>query len=93
MANQHGEDRAGHEHDPRWSAVDKYMSTHLLAPSRNKYHEALEFTQSNSRAKGLPQISVFACQGKLLAMQIKITGAKNVLEVGTPGRILCDLDG
>ena len=87
MANKHGEGPAppGHEHDARWTAVDKYMNAHLLAPSRNKYHDALEFARSNSRAKGLRDIAIFAGQGKMLALQIKITGAKNVLEVGTLG--------
>lgn len=76
---------ANHEHDPRWTAVDDYMNAQLLGPPRNKYHEALEFTRSNSSAKGLRDIAVFAGQGKMLALQIKLTGAKNVLEVGTLG--------
>ncbi|KIW32806.1 uncharacterized protein PV07_04326 [Cladophialophora immunda] len=74
-----------HEHDPRWTAVDQYTNGHLLGPSRNPYHAALEFAQSNSRAKGLPDIAVFPAQGKLLSLQIQITGAKNILEVGTLG--------
>jgi len=85
MATNYGEDPPLHEHDARWTAVDDYMNAHLLAPSRNKYHEALEFARSNSRAKGLRDIAVFAGQGKMLALQIKLTGAKNVLEVGTLG--------
>ncbi|KIY00613.1 uncharacterized protein Z520_03276 [Fonsecaea multimorphosa CBS 102226] len=83
--NQPGGYSVMHEHDPRWTAVDEYANGHLLAPSRNPYHEALEFTRSNSRAKGLPDIAVFAAQGKFMSMQIQITGAKNVLEVGTLG--------
>ncbi|KAJ9606926.1 hypothetical protein H2200_008937 [Cladophialophora chaetospira] len=85
MATKHSEGPPNHEHDPRWTAVDEYMEAHLHAPSRNKYHEALEFTRSNSSAKGLKDIAVFAGQGKMLALQIKLTGAKNVLEVGTLG--------
>ncbi|OAP60011.1 hypothetical protein AYL99_05013 [Fonsecaea erecta] len=72
-----------HEHDPRWTAVDEYANSHLLSPSRNPYHEALEYARSNSQAKGLPDIAVFAAQGKFLSLQIQVTGAKNILEVGT----------
>jgi predicted O-methyltransferase YrrM len=74
-----------HEHDARWTAVAEYMDSHLLASSRNPYHEALQFARSNSRAKGLKDIAVFAGQGKMLALQIKVTRAKNILEVGTLG--------
>lgn len=74
-----------HEHDPRWAAVDEYVSTHLLAPSRNKYHEALAFAHANSLAKGLPDIALFPAQGKLLSLQIKLLSATNILEVGTLG--------
>ncbi|KIW91788.1 uncharacterized protein Z519_07758 [Cladophialophora bantiana CBS 173.52] len=85
MAMNQGLEPLPHEHDPRWTAVDEYTNAHLLAPSRNKYHEALEFAHSNSLARGLPDIAVFPGQGKLLSMQIQITGAKNILEVGTLG--------
>jgi predicted O-methyltransferase YrrM len=85
MAGNPNPESSIHERDPRWTAVDEYMNSHLLAPSRNKYHDALQFARSNSREKGLMDIAVFAAQGKMLAMQIKLTGAKNVLEVGTLG--------
>ena len=85
MENKQGSEPHLPEHDLRWSAVDEYMNSHLLAPSRNKYHEALDLARSNSRAKGLRDVAVFAGQGKMLAMQIKLSGAKNVLEVGTLG--------
>jgi len=45
----------------------------------------LEFARSNSLAKGLRDIAIFPGQGKMLAMQIKLTDARNVLEVGTLG--------
>lgn len=78
---------SGHyyEQDPRWTAVDAYTSRHLLAPARNKHHEALEFAYSNSLAKGLPDIASYPSQGKLLSIQVQIAGAKNILEVGTLG--------
>ena len=85
MASKDSRGNPHHEHDARWTAVDEYMNAHLLAPSRNPFHEALQFARSNSLSKGLSDIAVFAGQGKLLAMQIKLTGAQNILEVGTLG--------
>ncbi|EXJ80962.1 hypothetical protein A1O3_07250 [Capronia epimyces CBS 606.96] len=79
------DDKLRFEQDPRWSAVDAFAATHLLSPSRNKYHEALEFAYSNSLAKGLPDIASYPAQGKLLSIQVQITRAKNILEVGTLG--------
>ncbi|KAG9776361.1 hypothetical protein KCU88_g4904, partial [Aureobasidium melanogenum] len=73
------------EDNPKWKAVDAYTSAHLLAPSRNKYHDALEFAYYNSLKKGLPDIASYPAQGKLLSIQIQIAGAKNILEVGTLG--------
>lgn len=73
------------EHDPRWNAVEAYTSAHLLTPSRNKFHEALEFAYKNSIDKGLPDIASNPAQGKLLSIYAQIAGAKNVLEVGTLG--------
>ncbi|KIV84374.1 hypothetical protein PV11_00159 [Exophiala sideris] len=78
-------DPSRYEQDPRWAAVDEYTATHLLAPERNPHHEALEFAYSNSLAKGLPDIASYPAQGKFLSIQVQITGAKNVLEVGTLG--------
>ena len=75
----------GYEQDPRPAAVDEFTTAHLLAPSSNKYHSALENAYNNSLAKGLPDISCYPSQGKYLAIQVRITGAKNVLEVGTLG--------
>ncbi|KIV89586.1 hypothetical protein PV10_06972 [Exophiala mesophila] len=73
------------EHDARWDAVDAYANKHLLHPSRNKFHQALEFAYKNSIDKGLPDIASYPAQGKMLAIQAQIAGAKNVLEVGTLG--------
>lgn len=82
---QSSQDSALHEQDPRWTAVDKYTNAHLNTPSQNHYHGALEFAISNSLAKGLADIALFPSQGKLLSMQIQLTQAKNILEVGTLG--------
>lgn len=74
-----------HEHDPRWTAVDEYMTKNLLTPSHNRYHEASEGAFANYSVEGLPDIAVFPAQGKMLSMQIKVTGSKNILELGTLG--------
>jgi predicted O-methyltransferase YrrM len=73
------------ETDPRYIAVDAYTSQHLLAPSRNKSHAALEHALHNSAASGLEDIACYSGQGKFLAIQARIAGAQNILEVGTLG--------
>ncbi|KIW19907.1 hypothetical protein PV08_00482 [Exophiala spinifera] len=74
-----------HETDPRWTAVEDYTSTHLFNPTRNKHHGVLEYAYRNSLEKGLPDIAVDPSQGKYLSLQVQLTGAKNILEVGTLG--------
>ena len=78
-------DRADYEQDPRTIAVDAYTNSHLITPSNTSYHSALEFTYKNSLANGLRDISVSTSQGKFLAVQAKLIGAKNILEIGTLG--------
>ena len=75
----------GYEQDPRAAAVDAYTCSHLLAPSRNAFHDALTHAYNHSLASGLPDISCSPTQGKFLAIQVRIAGATNVLEVGTLG--------
>lgn len=77
-----GED---YEQDPRVTAVDAYTAYHLLSPSNIKYHDALDHAYFNSIEKGLPDIAVSRTQGQSLAVQARMTGAKNILEVGTLG--------
>ena len=76
---------SGYEQDPRAGLVDQYTSSHLLAPSRNRHHDALEKSYQNSVDKGLPDISCYPSQGKFLAIQARIARAENILEVGTLG--------
>lgn len=76
---------SGYEQDPRAAAVDKFTTSHLLTPSRNKFHDALENVYKNSIAQGLPDISCYPSQGKFLAIQARIARAENILEVGTLG--------
>ncbi|KAL8851416.1 MAG: hypothetical protein Q9221_003687 [Calogaya cf. arnoldii] len=72
------------EQDPRWTAVDEYLDSHLNPPSR-PYHKAIQHALDNSAAKDLRPISVPPSGGKFLSIQCQILGAKNVLEVGTLG--------
>lgn len=65
---------------PKWAAVDAYFSA-LLAPNDQIL---LDVLTANSVA-GLPAHDVSAVQGKLLALFIKMTGARRVLEIGTLG--------
>lgn len=72
------------ETNPRWTAVENYVVPHLQ-PSSRPYHVALEHAVQNSRARGLKDIAVAASQGKFLAVQCQLLGAKHILEVGTLG--------
>ncbi len=65
--------------DPRWVAVEEYF-TGLLAPQDSGAHALAE-----SDAAGLPAINVAPNQAKFLALLVRLTGAKRVLEVGTLG--------
>ena len=74
-----------YEQSPRVAAVDRYTNGHLLSPSRNKYHDALEQAYKTSLAEGLPDIACAPSQAKYLSLQVRATRARNVLEVGTLG--------
>jgi predicted O-methyltransferase YrrM len=65
--------------DP-WASVDQYFA-HLFIPP----DPALEQTLRASAAAGLPPIHVSPLQGKLLHLLARLTGARNVLEIGTLG--------
>jgi caffeoyl-CoA O-methyltransferase len=60
--------------------VDAYFEERLLAPD-----DALTAALADSRAAGLPAISVSATQGKLLHLLARSIGATRILEVGTLG--------
>jgi predicted O-methyltransferase YrrM len=64
----------------RWSAVDRYIAEHLVAPD-----SALDAALAASAAAGLPQIAVSPPQGKLLQLLAQIHGARTILELGTLG--------
>ncbi|HEX4186932.1 MAG TPA: O-methyltransferase [Solirubrobacteraceae bacterium] len=64
----------------QWSAIDRYIGEHLLAPD-----PALDRALAASEAAGLPPISVTPNQGKLLHLLARIQGARSILELGTLG--------
>ncbi|KAE8381655.1 O-methyltransferase [Aspergillus bertholletiae] len=60
--------------------VDSYAVSHLVAAD-----EALTNTISNCAKNGIPPIAVSPGQGKFLSLLTKMSGAHNVLEIGTLG--------
>lgn len=64
----------------KWSAVDNYL-VEALIPS----DPILERVLDNNQRAGLPAIDVAANQGQFLALLVRITRAKRVLEIGTLG--------
>jgi predicted O-methyltransferase YrrM len=66
--------------DPRWTAVDQFITDSLFAPDA-----ALDAALADSTAAGLPAINVTATQGRLLQILAQTQGARAILEVGTLG--------
>lgn len=64
----------------QWTAVDNYL-VEALIPS----DPILERVLDNNQRAGLPAIDVAANQGQFLALLVRITRAKRVLEIGTLG--------
>jgi predicted O-methyltransferase YrrM len=64
----------------QWTAVDSYITEHLVASD-----PALDAALAASTAGGLPTIQVAPNQGKLLHILAKLINAKNILELGTLG--------
>jgi predicted O-methyltransferase YrrM len=67
------------DHD-LWTAVDDYISEHLLTPE-----PALEAALLASEAAELPSIAITPNQGKLLELLARIHNAHSILELGTLG--------
>lgn len=63
-----------------WTAVDEYVSSHLL-----KADAALAEALLNNSENNLPPIDVSPVQGKLLMLLAQLAGAKHILEIGTLG--------
>ncbi len=64
--------------EERWAAVDDYLAR-LLVLSDAVLDDVLE----TSAASGLPAINVSPNQGALLALLVRLQGARTILEVGT----------
>ncbi|EOZ7622386.1 O-methyltransferase [Enterobacter mori] len=64
----------------QWSAVDNYMISSLI-PEDDVLSQVLE----NNKRAGLPEHDVAANQGKLLALFVRMTQARRILEIGTLG--------
>lgn len=64
----------------QWSAVDSYLVESLI-PSDALLQQVLE----NNQRAGLPAYDVAANQGQFLALLLRITRARRVLEIGTLG--------
>lgn len=64
----------------QWTAVDNYL-VEALIPNDPLLNQVLE----NNQRAGLPAIDVAANQGQFLALLVRMTGAKRILEIGTLG--------
>ncbi len=63
-----------------WSAVDDYLAARLLPADA-----VLDRVESNNRQAGLQAIDVSPLQGQFLALMVRISGARRILEIGTLG--------
>jgi predicted O-methyltransferase YrrM len=61
-----------------WNDVDAYLVDTVVRES-----SALKETSKSSSEAGLPPIAVAPNQGKLLHLLVRISGSRNVLEIGT----------
>ncbi|VGP72176.1 Putative O-methyltransferase/MSMEI_4947 [Klebsiella variicola] len=64
----------------QWSAVDNFMISSLI-PEDDILSQVLE----NNKRAGLPEHDVAANQGQFLALLVRITQARRILEIGTLG--------
>ena len=64
----------------QWSDVDNYLIENLIPDDA-----VLSHVLENNQRNGLPAHDVAANQGQLLALFIRMVGAKSILEIGTLG--------
>lgn len=64
----------------QWSNVDNYLIEKLIPKD-----DILEQVLVNNQQAGLPAFDVAANQGQLLALFVRMTGVKRILEIGTLG--------
>jgi predicted O-methyltransferase YrrM len=69
-----------HMSESIWAHVDDYLENHLLPDD-----PVLASVLDANRLAGLPSIDVSPLQGRLLALLVRLTGARRILEVGTLG--------
>ncbi|KAK4947226.1 O-methyltransferase [Elasticomyces elasticus] len=69
---------------PSCSAVDAYITTQLHSRHQD-LNAVLDRAQATCRQHGLPDWGSIASQGKFIMLQLRISGATNVLEIGTLG--------
>ncbi|PLN86467.1 S-adenosyl-L-methionine-dependent methyltransferase [Aspergillus taichungensis] len=60
--------------------VDSYAESHLLPDAQD-----LKDTLDTSNSHAIPQIAVSPAQGKFLSLLTRLSGTRNVLEIGTLG--------
>lgn len=65
-------------HNDQWEDVDGYFNGELIEED-----SIFDFVMQTAKKRNLPEISVSKAQGKFLKMMVSISGAKNVLEIGT----------
>lgn len=65
---------------PTAKEVDSYVVSHLVSTD-----QALTDTISSCAKSGIPPIAISPAQGKFLSLLTKMSGAHNVLEIGTLG--------
>ncbi len=66
--------------DPIWETVDDYLAIRLLNGD-----DVLDDAVADSAAAGLPPIQVSPLQGKFLHLLAQLSGAREILEIGTLG--------
>ena len=64
----------------QWCSVDNYMISSLIPED-----EVLQNVLENNKRAGLPEHDVAANQGQLLALFVRMTQARRILEIGTLG--------
>jgi predicted O-methyltransferase YrrM len=65
---------------PLWTGVDRYFGD-LLVPSDSRLNAALAANEQG----GLPPIDVTPLQGRFLDFLVRVSGAQQILEIGTLG--------
>jgi predicted O-methyltransferase YrrM len=65
---------------PQWAEVDDYFGSRLIPAD-----DTLDAARAANEKADLPAIDVTRLQGKFLEFLVRISGARNILEIGTLG--------